>query len=76
MANPDSFLLVDVQDSTTVTFDSYKKRIDKNGNEVVESEHGDEQARHRIDYCEGIKTEHLSDSMSHAKGCKRTSGCS
>lgn len=55
---------VDIQDATTVTFDSYKKRVDENGNEVRESEYGDEKVRHKIEYPDGVKMEHLRTSMS------------
>jgi NTE family protein len=55
---------VDIQDATTVTFDSYRKEVDQNGNEIRKSEYGDRKPGHMIEYSNGLKMEHLRTSMS------------
>jgi NTE family protein len=54
---------VDVQDATTVTFDSYRKGVDQTGNEIRKSVYGD-RTPHTIEYPTGLKMEHLRTSMS------------
>lgn len=55
---------VDIQDATTVTFDSYRKEVDQSGNEILKSEYGDCDPVHMIEYQNGLKMEHLRTSMS------------
>lgn len=53
----------DVQNSTSVTFDSYEKSDDEYGKAECRTVYGEEKTKYVIEYSEGIGMEHLDTSM-------------
>jgi predicted acylesterase/phospholipase RssA len=54
---------VDLQNCTSVTFDSYKKYKDQYGDATYRTVYGEDETKYVIEYPEGIGIEHLDTSM-------------